>query len=124
MILDSWIGGSRDSAPETLGYPFPKSRNQGTEKLGRSSRERGRQPPPALSLPGSNFAILTTPFPLPGSGPATNGNTEQDVGEDFPGVGGSARSPGRYKATLPARGTQMEKREAVMSSWSPERNQR
>lgn len=71
---DSWTGGSGDSAPETLGCPHSKSRIQGNEKLGRSRERRGRQLPAALPLPGSSFAILTTLFPLPGSGPVTNGN--------------------------------------------------
>lgn len=79
--------------------------------------------PPSLSLPGSNFAILTSSFPLLGSGPATNGNrmwvrTSLGGGVALRAVQAGIRLPHQ------AKGTQMEKREAGMSSWSPQRNQR
>lgn len=50
---------------------------------------------------------------------------EQDVGGDFRMVGAPAPSPGRYKANSPdQRNLEGKQREATMSSWSPERNQR
>ena len=122
LTLDSWVEGSGDSAPEALGCPLPKSRNQGRktwQKQGQDGVGRPSAPPPA----GKQFCnpdLSLSPAWL-----RFSHYQEQDVGGDFHMVGAPAPSPGRYKANSPdQRNLEGKKREATMSSWSPERNQR